>query len=47
MTGETGVKFEEYGFPGMKMANSIVTGGAKTAWFKDAEGNIMVIGQRI
>ena len=41
-----GVKFEEYDFPGMK--NSIVTaGGAKTAWFKDTEGNILAIAQRI
>ena len=43
-----GVKFEEYDFPGMKMVNSIVTaGGAKTAWFKDTEGNIMAISQRM
>jgi len=41
-----GVKFEEYDLPGMKMENSIATGGgAKTAWFKDTEGNIMAISQ--
>ena len=43
-----GVKFEEYDFPGMTMKNSIATaGGAKTAWFKDSEGNILAISQRI
>jgi hypothetical protein len=43
-----GVKFEEYDFPGMKMKNSIATaGGAKTAWFKDTEGNILAVSQRL
>jgi predicted enzyme related to lactoylglutathione lyase len=43
-----GLKFEEYNMPGMTMENSIVTaGGAKTAWFKDTEGNILAISQRI
>jgi predicted enzyme related to lactoylglutathione lyase len=43
-----GLKFEEYNFPGVKMEHSIVTGGgAKTAWFKDTEGNILAISQRI
>ncbi len=38
-----GVKFEDYDMPG-KDANGIVTaGGAKAAWFKDSEGNIMAI----
>ena len=42
-----GVVFEEYDMPGIKMKNSIATGGgAKTAWFKDSEGNIMAISQR-
>jgi predicted enzyme related to lactoylglutathione lyase len=41
-----GVVFEEY--EGMAMKNSIATGGgAKTAWFKDTEGNIMAISQRL
>src|SRR5713226_7611240 len=32
-----GVVFEEYDMPGIKMVNSIATGGgAKTAWFKDS-----------
>jgi predicted enzyme related to lactoylglutathione lyase len=45
---ERGVKFEEYKFPGLTMINSILTsGGAKTAWFKDTEGNILAISQRV
>jgi len=43
-----GVKFEEYDMPGMTMKNSIATaGGAKTAWFKDTEGNILAVSQRL
>ena len=43
-----GVVFEEYDMPGIKMVNSIATaGGAKTAWFKDTEGNILAVSQRI
>lgn len=43
-----GVKFEEYDFPGFKMVGSILTGGgAKTAWFKDTEGNILAISQTL
>src|SRR6266566_2122344 len=42
-----GVVFEEYNMPGIKMENSIATaGGAKTAWFKDTEGNILAVSQR-
>jgi predicted enzyme related to lactoylglutathione lyase len=42
-----GVVFEEYDMPGIKMKNSIATGGgAKTAWFKDTEGNILAVSQR-
>jgi hypothetical protein len=38
--------FEEYDMPRVTMRNSIATGGgAKTAWFKDTEGNIMAISQ--
>jgi catechol 2,3-dioxygenase-like lactoylglutathione lyase family enzyme len=42
-----GVVFEEYpGMPGMK--DGICTaGGAKAAWFKDSEGNIMAIIQKL
>ncbi len=43
-----GVKFEEYDMPGMAMKNSIATGGgAKAAWFKDTEGNIMAVVQAV
>jgi hypothetical protein len=43
-----GVVFEEYDMPGIKMVNSIATGGgAKTAWFKDSEGNILAVSQRL
>ena len=43
-----GVVFEEYDMPGVTMRNSIATaGGAKTAWFKDTEGNILAITQRV
>ena len=39
-----GVKFEEYDSPDMKTTNSIFTGGgAKAAWFKDSEGNILAV----
>jgi predicted enzyme related to lactoylglutathione lyase len=37
-----GVTFEEYGMPNTK--DSISTnGGARAAWFKDSEGNILAI----
>jgi predicted enzyme related to lactoylglutathione lyase len=43
-----GVVFEEYDIPGSTMKNSIATaGGAKAAWFKDSEGNIMAVVQRL
>jgi predicted enzyme related to lactoylglutathione lyase len=43
-----GVVFEEYNMPGIKTVNNIATGGgAKTAWFKDTEGNILAISQRM
>ncbi len=43
-----GVKFEEYDIPGATLQNSIFTGGgAKTAWFKDTEGNILAVSQRL
>jgi catechol 2,3-dioxygenase-like lactoylglutathione lyase family enzyme len=41
-----GVTFEEYEMPGMP--NGIATpGGAKAAWFKDTEGNILAIVQSV
>ena len=41
-----GVKFEAYDMPGMNKNSGIATaGGAKTAWFKDTEGNILAVSQ--
>jgi len=43
-----GVQFEDYDMPGEKSENGIVTaGGAKAAWFKDSEGNIMAVIQSL
>lgn len=43
-----GVKFEEYDMPGVPMKISIATAvRAKTAWFKDTEGNILAVSQRL
>jgi predicted enzyme related to lactoylglutathione lyase len=43
-----GVAFEEYDMPGLKTHNNIATGGgAKAAWFKDTEGNIMAVIQTL
>ena len=39
-----GVRFEDYDMPGMKAQNHVHTGGgAKAAWFRDSEGNIMAV----
>lgn len=41
---QRGVKFEEYDMPDMKVKNSIYSGGgARAAWFKDSEGNILAL----
>ena len=41
-----GVVFEEYDMPGMQCENGIYTGGgARTAWFKDTEGNTLALVQ--
>ncbi|HZE61900.1 MAG TPA: VOC family protein [Burkholderiales bacterium] len=43
-----GVEFEHYDTPDMKSEDGIVTGGgAKAAWFKDSEGNIMALVQSL
>lgn len=43
-----GVKFEDYDMPGMKSENGIFTGGgARAAWFKDSEGNILAVIQNL
>ena len=39
-----GVAFEDYDMPGEKSPSGVITaGGAKAAWFKDTEGNILAI----
>ena len=43
-----GVVFESYDMPGERSASgAITTGGAKAAWFKDSEGNIMALIQTL
>jgi catechol 2,3-dioxygenase-like lactoylglutathione lyase family enzyme len=44
-----GVVFEEYDFPGLKTENGIATleGVERGAWFKDSEGNILSLGERV
>jgi predicted enzyme related to lactoylglutathione lyase len=45
---ERGVELESYDLPGEKSPSGVVTaGGAKAAWFKDSEGNIMAIIQSV
>ena len=39
-----GVAFEDYDMPGERSAaGALIAGGAKAAWFKDSEGNIMAL----
>jgi hypothetical protein len=40
---QRGVKFEKYDMPGMDANGISIAGGAKAAWFKDSEGNIMAL----
>ena len=43
-----GIVFENYDMPGEKSASGVVSaGGAKAAWFKDSEGNILAIIQSL
>jgi predicted enzyme related to lactoylglutathione lyase len=43
-----GVRFEEYDTPGLKTVNGVADlGGTKAAWFKDSEGNLLVVGPRV
>jgi len=43
-----GVKFEDYDMPGLKTVEGIATiGRDKAAWFKDSEGNILALTQRV
>ena len=43
-----GVKFEDYDMPGLKTQNGVAVGeGAKSAWFKDTEGNVLAVIQAL
>lgn len=43
-----GVQFERYDIPDAQVDGDIVTGGgARAAWFKDSEGNILAVIQRV
>jgi catechol 2,3-dioxygenase-like lactoylglutathione lyase family enzyme len=43
-----GVVFENYDFPGLKTDDGVaMLGGRHAAWFKDSEGNILAIGERV
>lgn len=42
-----GVKFEKYDMPEMDENGISTAGGAKAAWFKDTEGNIMALIQSL
>lgn len=43
-----GVVFEDYDLPGERSpAGAITAGGAKAAWFKDSEGNIMALVEEV
>ena len=42
-----GVNFEKYDMPEMDKNRISTAGGAKAAWFKDTEGNIMALIQNV
>ena len=42
-----GIVFEHYDMPGMGSDGILTGGGAKAAWFKDSEGNIMAVIQYV
>jgi predicted enzyme related to lactoylglutathione lyase len=43
-----GVRFEHYDIPDAQVDGDIVTGGgARAAWFKDSEGNILAVIQQV
>src|SRR5436309_7306956 len=44
---DRGITFEDYDFPGLKTVDGIAEiQGAKAAWFKDLDGNILAIGKQ-
>jgi len=42
-----GVTLEKYDMPGVDKNGILTAGGAKAAWFKDSEGNIMAVIQSL
>jgi predicted enzyme related to lactoylglutathione lyase len=42
-----GVVFETYDMPGQEASGILTQGGARAAWFKDSEGNIMAVIQSL
>jgi predicted enzyme related to lactoylglutathione lyase len=42
-----GVKLEKYDIPGVDDEGILTGGGARAAWFKDTEGNIMAVIQAL
>ena len=43
-----GITFEEYDLPGLKTTNGVAEmGDERGAWFKDSEGNVLAVSQRI
>ena len=42
-----GVAFERYDMPGASPSGIVTAGGAKAAWFKDSEGNILALVQSL
>lgn len=42
-----GVMFEDYDMPGKTKDGIAIAGGAKAAWFKDTEGNILALVQGV
>jgi len=43
-----GIVFETYDMPGERSSEgAVIAGGAKAAWFKDSEGNILAIVQSL
>jgi catechol 2,3-dioxygenase-like lactoylglutathione lyase family enzyme len=45
---QKGVVLEDYDLPGLKTVNGVAEmGSERAAWFKDSEGNILSVGQRL
>jgi predicted enzyme related to lactoylglutathione lyase len=42
-----GVVFEKYDMPGSDASGIVTAGGARAAWFKDSEGNILAVVQNV